>query len=552
MRKAKEVAQAKSSGGYMTPACLVASLGYAPMKASKLPSSIAVVLWLPEKDESERPAAIVERIGSLLPAVQRVLMADGDVSPPGAIFMVDCTPLIPAGRSLKSALDAEGTTSGPLGKDLGKPVGRLLEKMLAGYKGSVSLVAFEGGAQLALRLLQAPETDRGLKEGIVERLVLLRPRLSGAAVNALLPKPVRTKMSVDVYYESAAAREKRDVMLRHAYALGASRILPNPSSSGARYHGVGLCTALLNNSGDATAAAEAAASDALAAAMHRVDPEAADLVGQSVFWSELSYEIDRDTKQPRAILMDLDPYEMAEAAQATQARRGPPAPAPSAPTPCEGGDGCADSCEHAGGHLTNTSPGVSWAGALVLRGNRCVLVRTLGSPSLGMCIPFAELRAGESAVDGAVRAASDSCDIDGPAELELMQHVPPAALYIGDGTSSDRRCVLVYAFYAVQPPPEGPLEVRLTRSSHCPLPPVSLCLLTAQWSDPVTGRGSHRRGRLVRLVHVASGDECVASRPAIRFDIAHDGVRPRSGRGCGPPASQVGRRLWPGVAWLPY
>lgn len=47
----------------------------------------------------------------------------------------------------------------------------------------------------------------------------------------------------------------------------------------------------------------------------------------------------------------------------------------------------------------------------------------------------------------------EQCDIDGPAELELLPYVPPAALYV-----EDQRRVLVYAFYAVQPPPPGSLE----------------------------------------------------------------------------------------------
>ena len=99
-----------------------------------------------------------------------------------------------------------------------------------------------------------------------------------------------------------------------------------------------------------------------------------------------------------------------------------------------------------------SSEGASCVGALVLRGNRCVLVRSLASPPLwsGMRLPYVELDTDESAVDGALRAVSEHCDIDGPSELELLPHVPPAVLYLEGGLR-----VLVYAFNAVQPPPRG-------------------------------------------------------------------------------------------------
>ena len=452
-RKAKEVARAKSTGTYAVPRCLVASLGYSQLKPQELPSDIAIVLSLSEAD-GERPSrTLQEQLGQLLPAVQRVLMCT-EASPPEAIFLVDCTPLIPTGTSPRSVLDAEGMANGPLGKQLGKPVGRLLEKMLAGYHGRVTLVTFGGGAQLALRMLQAAQNDHGFKEGAVDRLVLLHPRLSATAVNNLLAKPSKTQMVVDIYYESAAALEKRDAMVRHAYDRGTSRILAPDEPSRAHTVGCGLYVSLLSNrKGLREGGSEA---DMYCT---QIDPEEADTVGKSVFWSELTFEMSRATKMHTAVLVDLDPYEIAQAvlgASAPPARSPRAHPMPSKPStprtpplttsasgaPCEG------------------SPTVaSLVGALVLRGNRCVLVRSLAAPPEwpGMRLPYVELAAGESSLDGAVRAASEYCDIDGPAELEVLPHIPPAVLYL-EGRHSERRYVLVHVFYARQPPPDGPLE----------------------------------------------------------------------------------------------
>jgi len=93
-------------------------------------------------------------------------------------------------------------------------------------------------------------------------------------------------------------------------------------------------------------------------------------------------------------------------------------------------------------------------GALIVRGNRCVLARDLENPPrwLGMRIPSITNEEGEEPPVTARRAAADLCDIDGDAELELLSAVPPVAVY------EHGRCVQVFCFKAVHPPPDGPLE----------------------------------------------------------------------------------------------
>ena len=93
------------------------------------------------------------------------------------------------------------------GKQLGKPVGRMLDKLLCAHRGSMTLVGIEGGASLALGLLKAPPTEHGLKDGTVDRLILLRPTLSAAVVNMQLTKASQSPPSLDVFYESSSALE---------------------------------------------------------------------------------------------------------------------------------------------------------------------------------------------------------------------------------------------------------------------------------------------------------------------------------------------------------
>ena len=452
-RKQREVAHARSMSAYSTPVCLVASLGYAPIKPAQLPADTAVVLWLPEAEEVARPTALAERVGPILPAVQRVLMAtDSGSTPPAAILIVDCTPLIPASGKPQSIMDAENAAQGPLGKQVGKPVGRFLEKILCGIRGSITLVAFEAASQLALRLLQAAPNDHGIKEGVVGRLVLLRPCLSAAAVNLLLAKPAKAQTIVDIYYESEAALEKRDVMVRHAYSRGSSHVLSRPrrgAQTEGAVTGAALYASLLSKTGEEGAAEVEGA---------LVDAEAVDSVGQSVFWAELAYEMGRASKQQEAVLSDFDAYTISLASESAQADARARAPAVPAPPPALVASG-AIGTDCAGTDCSPTGTG-SRVGALILRGNRCVLARSLASPPLwpGMRIPLVTLNPGESAIDGAIRAASEHCDIDGPAELETLSHVPPAALYLDADDGAAKQSVLVYALNAHHPPPPGALE----------------------------------------------------------------------------------------------
>ena len=447
MRKAREVASAKAAGEYATAGCLSATLAYAPMKPSQLPQHIAVVLWLPEAAVKPAGLALPARVGKLLPAVQRVLMctessSTPDLTPPDAIFIVDCSPLVPTGGSAKSIIDQEvsdAVADRHLGKQISRPVSRLLERLCVGYRGHLTLVGLGCSAPLALCLL-----EHGTKMGSVDRAILLQPHLSAAVVNALLVKPAEVARAVDVYYDNARESQRRDAALRHAYPTGNSHVLAAHVANG-----VALYMALCGASGTLSEVQGA-----------RVEPEAIDSIGRAVWWNEWSFELNPRTKQPEARVIDLIASEVAEAlATPLTPPRGVTKSTGSAATAAIGAtvptaliDG-----EH------------RFAGSLVLRGNRCLLVRSLESPPAwsGLRIPTAALRSNETAIEGASRAAIEMCDIE-HTEIEHLPGIPPVALHLERGQAVAGQAVagtfvagtvaLIYPLYAVNPPPPGALE----------------------------------------------------------------------------------------------
>ena len=304
-----------------------------------------------------------------------------------------------------------------MGKQISKPVSKMLDKLLAGYRGSITLVGVAGGAPLALCLL---EQLHGTKS--IERVVMVKPYISPATVNALLVKPAQAPPVLDILYESARDSQRRDGAVRHAYPKGISSVLDLHIAVGGA-----LYSSLLSDPASGTGPPPSAFQATL------IDPDEIDDTGRAVWWSEWTFELDKNTKQPQAVVSDFDPWEDGVGASATASPR----------------------VSH--GHDETGSDPAQWAGALILRGNRCVLERSLESPPAwsGMRIPMLAVRPHESAIDCAIRAAAASCDIDEhkDTELERLPAVPPAALQLSETTRA-----LIYPLYATRPPPEGPLE----------------------------------------------------------------------------------------------
>jgi G3E family GTPase len=96
-------------------------------------------------------------------------------------------------------------------------------------------------------------------------------------------------------------------------------------------------------------------------------------------------------------------------------------------------------------------------GGLILRGNRCVLCKSLTGEWKGMRVPSVECDTAnsESPVACAIRSVSELCEIDGETEVYALPHIQPVNIVMPCGRPV---VVTVYPLYAVNPPPEGPLE----------------------------------------------------------------------------------------------
>ncbi len=93
-------------------------------------------------------------------------------------------------------------------------------------------------------------------------------------------------------------------------------------------------------------------------------------------------------------------------------------------------------------------------GALVLRGNRCILARSLSQEWEGMRIPSVIPKPSETPSDAAIRAFMEYTEAEAD-EVQVLQNVLPVAIYAPDDRSI---MVELYPLYVTSPPPDGPLE----------------------------------------------------------------------------------------------
>ena len=471
--RAKLGAQQKEA--WATPRYWVANVGYGNVSASALLSTrrAAIILWLPD-DPAE---GAMHALSELAVVAQQAMLGDDDGvddDTPPAVVVLDLSPLVDAAGAA-AALDLEGRSVGALGA-VGKPAARALDKLIASGMREVTLVACGGAAQLLLRLMSSRTAERGVRPDAVRRAVLVHPRLPGACINAHLSGGdgvggVGGAERLDVLFQDPAAAARRLPALRWAFPQGSAGCC-----AGTRV--TLLAHALLE--ARLAAAAAAAASDAAAgdAAPLRLpsppphSPEHMDGLGRTLWLGRLRFELSRTTKQHEAILEDampalqqLPPVQLVPAAApaapgaagvpATAALAAPAASAAPAAlaSAAEAGGGAAAVAAAAGGAAWEA--GASEVGALVLRGSRCVLVRSLAARPLwrGMAIPTIRPRRGESYRAAAKRAACVHCEVDYPEELLELPQLPPACIYRAGGVRTD-----VFLLYTAVAPPPGPLE----------------------------------------------------------------------------------------------
>ena len=363
-------------------------------------------------------------------------------------------------RSWASAVLAEASKRDALGKSIGKPVAKALNKLMMSSS-KLTLVARGHLAPLALKLARTADTHAaGCK---IARLVLVEPALAPAVVNALLvargkrPSGSNQAPRLDVVYADRAVRDRRAPMLRAVFTEGADFVAPLDDSA------LRTCAVLAALAGPA---ASTTAPPSLETAAHPTtllsEP---DGLGRTLWLAELTVEMSKYTKQPEQVALDRTDELQRDCARAARA-----AAALASKPLHDDDDECDFEDEGEGEDL-----GEARVGALVVRGSRCVLVRRAATAeereardaeeqetrtharSRGkMRIPWIASVAGEDCVLTARRAIEQACEIDVADQLRQIGElacVPPLALYRASGGVTTVVC-----FVAIEEPPAGALE----------------------------------------------------------------------------------------------
>jgi hypothetical protein len=269
---------------------------------------------------------------------------------------------------------------------------------------------------------------------------------------------------VDVVFATDTARDKRLPVLRAALPAGRDAVLP-AAPGGPLQAAFGLLPAALameaGGGGEEKKAAEGEAAGGEAAggeaAESEFDLERVDEMGRRLWFGELQVNMSKYTKQyvqETYCLMD----ELADFYRQEKEK-----------SACGGCCDCGDS---------DASDSPPMAGVLVLRGSRCVLVRSLSSSPAweGLRIPAVPRLEDEDWHEGCMRAVFELTGVDGPGELVPMPHVPPVMVYVPtrhrapafpranspppSRSYGHRRSapILAHFYHSMMPPPPGPLE----------------------------------------------------------------------------------------------
>ena len=333
-----------------------------------------------------------------------------------------------------------GNSSSITKGSIGKSLLRLFQRMLLR---KVTLVAQGDMCALALKLHKAlQQLDPTGEDELITALYLFHPKLSAKFINANMvvkaagknnPNMINSRgkpsgksspaIPLNLVVEKNSSRVD---MLRHFFPAGTTQTAKEIDGSRAF-----LLPLLLGGQ------PEIGTTPA-----YYYDPDYCNDLGKSLFLSHVTVEMNRHSKQYERNCEDRTAKlsEMIKTVTATD----------------DADNNLTDSLLTADG-----SSKIDWAtcfkhvGALVLRGNRCVLVRSLSTQWKGMRIPSVAVRPNESPHDAVLRCVLEFTEVDAATEVVALPYVLPVSIYAPNG-----RPILthLYAVYATQPPPDGPLE----------------------------------------------------------------------------------------------
>ncbi|KAL7470575.1 hypothetical protein ACHAXS_010822 [Conticribra weissflogii] len=226
-----------------------------------------------------------------------------------------------------------------------------------------------------------------------------------------------------IVFPDVKSRDKRLNMLRHVFPSGTVEVIASSGDTGGNDTPTDLLVTIFGNKSQG-------GNLGINSLPQVYDPDLCDGLGRSLFLSAITVEMNRHSKQYERLSEDV-----------TDALLGTVMEDEKREKEFLTKDVDWEKCER---HV----------GALVLRGNRCLLVRSLSGQWKGMRIPSVVPKSGESQVDSAIRAVVEFTGVDAT-EVKGLPLILPIPVYLPNG-----RPILMdlLPVYATAPPPDGPLE----------------------------------------------------------------------------------------------
>eukprot|EP00949_MAST-11_sp_MAST-11-sp1_P003878 g3878.t1 len=401
--------------------------------------------------------------------VQELLLGDSDAAF-SIVLIVDFSALVSSDCSIEEFMKEEALSL-KYGKRVEKPLLRFLNRLRLR---SSTIMAMGFSCELLMKIF-SPFASRALSVDNLQEIIMLNPDIRKEFISDQLKGEYATSLKdvlLKIVYTSEKGMQKRDPVLRHYCSNGTSSVWEEDCELDlAHVLRMLFCTATVDVSGGRSGGDDVA--DAAAAAASTMnDPSQEDLaydserfdnLGRKVYFSEVRVEMDIDTKMDILVAADMteELFEEQDPAKMEAAMSGGT------------GEGVDELREEVGG--------------LILRGNRCVLCRSLTGEWKGMRIPTTPYSStlyhnhddhddehehvdhehddhehddhehvhndeiGEvgkpSEKAYALHCIEEFCDIDAENEVQELQHIPPIKVY---GQSTIKT---LFVFYAVNPPP---------------------------------------------------------------------------------------------------
>jgi len=375
---------------------------YGPYKVNGYEPIQTTLIWLcnsqTNDDDDGRHA-----MHPLAGAAQELLLKQ-PVSRFTTILVVDIKDIFENHDEYKETLTKE-IEDEDLTKKCGKKLLKIFQKLLL----KQVIVAAQG--ELCAVLLKLFQALHRVDSDLISELWLLHPELSTKYINTHLVKVNPRKFSAKLNVVSKPSSNSRVSVLKHYFPIGTELTIAGDANNS---------FTTIAQSNDSMAPPEG------------YSPDYCNDLGKTLFMSQLKVEMNRSSKQYERhciditsdlMLVSLPPKDMEQKEETIM-------------------------------NVKDWSNCERHVGALVLRGNRCVLARSLSHEWKGMRIPSVVPKPDESSHAAAVRAVVEFTEVEAT-EVRVLKHVLPVSIYAPNG-----RYILVelYPLYSTEPPPDGPLE----------------------------------------------------------------------------------------------